>query len=52
MSHEEKKPQDFYALTAEETLKHLEVHEEGLTSTEAERRLAPGFPGIAMGAVK
>jgi len=36
---EETLQRDFHALTAEETLKHLEVHEEGLTTTEAEKRL-------------
>lgn len=32
--------EEFHALTAEETLKHLEVHEAGLSSAEAEKRLA------------
>ncbi|MFM8875061.1 MAG: cation-transporting P-type ATPase, partial [Anaerolineae bacterium] len=36
---EETLQRDFHALTAEETLKHLEVHEEGLSTTEAEKRL-------------
>ncbi|GAB4572831.1 MAG: calcium-translocating P-type ATPase, SERCA-type [Anaerolineales bacterium] len=36
---EETLRRDFHALTAEETLKHLEVHEEGLTTAEAEKRL-------------
>ena len=40
MAHEEPKQQDFHTLTAEETLKHLEVHEEGLSSDEAAKRLA------------
>ncbi len=40
MTNEETTPQEFHAVTAEETLKHLEVHEEGLTSVEAEKRLA------------
>ena len=39
MNHEETMPQDFYALSAEETLRHLEVYEGGLTSAEAEKRL-------------
>ncbi|MBI3167276.1 MAG: cation-translocating P-type ATPase [Chloroflexi bacterium] len=39
MSHEESTQKEFHALTAEETLRHLEVHEEGLSSTEAEKRL-------------
>ena len=37
---EEKKQREWYALTAEEVLKHLEVHEEGLTTAEAEARLS------------
>lgn len=36
---EETLQRDFHALTAEETLKNLEVHEEGLSTTEAEKRL-------------
>lgn len=40
MTNAETTPQEFHAVTAEETLKHLEVHEEGLTSVEAEKRLA------------
>ncbi|MBN8580509.1 MAG: cation-translocating P-type ATPase [Anaerolineae bacterium] len=40
MTHKETTPKEFYALTAEETLKHLEVHEEGLSSAEVEKRLA------------
>ena len=40
MSHEETMQNEFHALSAEETLKHLEVHEEGLSSAEAEKRLA------------
>lgn len=39
MTNAETTPQEFHAVTAEETLKHLEVHEEGLTSVEAEKRL-------------
>lgn len=44
MTNAETTPQEFHALTAEETLKHLEVHEEGLTSAEAEKRLAQHGP--------
>jgi len=40
MSQEELMQEEFHALTAEETLKHLEVHAEGLSSAEAEKRLA------------
>ncbi len=40
MSQEETMQNEFHALTADETLKHLEVHEEGLSSAEAEKRLA------------
>ncbi len=40
MNYEETTSRDFHALSTEETLKHLEVHEEGLTSAEAEKRLA------------
>ena len=40
MPHEESNQQDFHALTVEEALKHLEVYEEGLSSAEAEKRLA------------
>ncbi len=40
MTHKETTPKEFHALTAEETLKHLEVHEEGLSSAEVEKRLA------------
>ncbi|GAB1469882.1 cation-translocating P-type ATPase [Chloroflexota bacterium] len=36
----EQKQQDFYALSAEETLNHLEVHERGLSTAEVEKRLA------------
>lgn len=36
---EETLPQDFHTLTIEETLNHLEVHEEGLSNAEAEKRL-------------
>lgn len=39
MSHNEKEVQEFHALTAEETLRHLEVQDGGLSSTEAEKRL-------------
>jgi len=39
MTYEEKQQQDFHALTADETLQHLEVFEEGLSTEEAERRL-------------
>jgi len=31
--------QDWHALKAEDVLKHLEVHENGLTSEEAQQRL-------------
>jgi len=37
---EEIKLQEWHALTAEEVLKHLEVHEQGLTTAEAEARLS------------
>ena len=40
MSQEEIKQEEFHALTVEETLKHLEVHEQGLSGAEAEKRLA------------
>ncbi|MCQ3936938.1 MAG: ATPase [Chloroflexi bacterium] len=40
MSHEETTQKEFHALSAEETLRHLEVHEEGLSAAEAEKRLA------------
>ncbi|MBI5841963.1 MAG: cation-translocating P-type ATPase [Chloroflexi bacterium] len=40
MLHEENKQQEWHALKAEEVLKHLEVKEQGLTTEEAERRLA------------
>lgn len=40
MTHKEATLKEFHALSAEETLKHLEVHEEGLSSSEVEKRLA------------
>jgi Ca2+-transporting ATPase len=40
MTHEETKQQEWYALTSDDVLKHLEVHDEGLTTAEAEKRLA------------
>ncbi|MBL8102134.1 MAG: HAD-IC family P-type ATPase, partial [Anaerolineales bacterium] len=40
MAHEETTQQEWHALTAEDVLKHLEVHDEGLTTAEAEKRLA------------
>ncbi len=39
MTHEETKAYEWHALTAEDALKHLEVHDEGLSSAEAEKRL-------------
>ncbi|MCB0103809.1 MAG: cation-translocating P-type ATPase [Anaerolineales bacterium] len=39
MTHEGKQQHEFHALTADETLKHLEVFEEGLSTEEAEKRL-------------
>ncbi len=40
MTFERKEQQEWHALKAEEVLHHLEVHEEGLSSAEAERRLS------------
>ncbi len=40
MSLEKIKEREWHALSADEVLKHLEVHENGLTSAEAEKRLA------------
>ncbi len=40
MTLDETQPQEWHALTADDVLKHLEVHNEGLTTTEAEKRLA------------
>ncbi|MBI5822835.1 MAG: cation-translocating P-type ATPase [Chloroflexi bacterium] len=40
MAHEETKQHEWHSLTADEALTHLEVHNEGLTTTEAEKRLA------------
>ncbi|MBE0668996.1 MAG: cation-translocating P-type ATPase [Anaerolineales bacterium] len=40
MAHEETTQQEWYALKAEDVLKHLEVHNEGLTTAEVEKRLA------------
>ncbi len=40
MTHEEVPQHEWYALTAEDVLKHLEVHDEGLTTAEVEKRLA------------
>jgi len=40
MTHEEIKEQEWHALTGDEVLKHLEVHQNGLTHEEAARRLA------------
>ncbi len=63
MALEEPTRQDFHALTAEETLEHLEVHEAGLTAAEAEKRLAhygpnqlreaprPGFLALLWGQI-
>ena len=39
MAHEETKEQEWYALKAEEVLKHLEVQNDGLSSAEVEKRL-------------
>ncbi len=63
MTLEEPTRQDFHALTAEETLEHLEVHEAGLTAVEVEKRLAhygpnqlreaprPGFLALLWGQI-
>jgi Ca2+-transporting ATPase len=63
MTHEESTQQDFHALSAEDALKHLEVRGEGLSSAEAERRLAhygqnqlreaprPGFLALLWGQI-
>lgn len=63
MTLEESTRQDFHALTAEETLEHLEVHEAGLTAVEVEKRLAhygpnqlreaprPGFLALLWGQI-
>ena len=40
MALEKMGEQEWHALHADDVLKHLEVHEEGLTSAEAEKRLA------------
>jgi len=40
MTQEETKEHEWYALKAEEVLKHLEVRNEGLSSAEVEKRLA------------
>jgi Ca2+-transporting ATPase len=40
MAHEETTQQEWHALTSDDVLKHLEVHDEGLTTAEAEKRLA------------
>src|SRR5688572_33397135 len=39
MANNEIAQQEWHALTAEEVLKHLEVHDEGLTTAEVEKRL-------------
>src|SRR5688572_15066322 len=39
MTHIETAQHDWHALTAEEVLKHLEVHDEGLTTKEVQKRL-------------
>lgn len=41
---DETKPQEWHALSTEAVLKHLEVHEEGLTTAEAEARLSQYGP--------
>ena len=38
-THDDIPQQDWHALKAEDVLKHLEVHENGLTSEEAQQRL-------------
>ncbi|MBE0681950.1 MAG: cation-translocating P-type ATPase [Anaerolineales bacterium] len=40
MTFEESPQREWHALTANDVLKHLEVHNEGLTTAEAEHRLA------------
>jgi Ca2+-transporting ATPase len=40
MANEETMDKDWHALTSEEVLRHLEVHDEGLTTAEFERRFA------------
>ena len=40
MAHEDTTEQEWHALSADDVLNHLEVHDEGLTSAEAEKRLA------------
>ena len=40
MAHEDTTEQEWHALSADDVLDHLEVHDEGLTSAEAEKRLA------------
>ncbi len=40
MAYEEAQQHEWHSLTARDVLEHLEVHEEGLTTAEAEKRLA------------
>ncbi len=40
MAHEDTTEQEWHALSADDVLNHLEVHDEGLTSAEVEKRLA------------
>lgn len=40
MTNEEMNQKEWHALSAEDVLDHLEVHDEGLSSAEAEKRLA------------
>ena len=40
MAHEETTEQEWHALSADDVLDHLKVHDEGLTTAEVEKRLA------------
>lgn len=64
MPHESTTTQEWHALTSEQVLQHLQVYDEGLSSTEAEKRLKqyglnqlreaprPGFLSLLWGQLK